>query len=128
MRSVKKIERTCIFCGKTRSGKIISDDGYDFEGHMRGTPNSEEFIDKCSCSFGQLVNSMPQVKKMCLNCAFCKGLYCTNQKQITKVRQMIGHFDIEFGRLKINDFTKGCTEHKLNYQIVDELIKNKDKG
>jgi len=37
---------TCPFCGAVREGKTVTDDGYDWEGHHRGSGSSKTYIDK----------------------------------------------------------------------------------
>jgi len=124
MRSVQTFKVTCLFCGRARQGEVISDDGYDWEGHHRGTPSSERYLEKCTCKIGQLVNSLPPIKKMCLNCLSYKGRFCTNAKQIEKVRKMVSQFEINLPKLAVKDPTGCCDEHELDYHIFGELIKD----
>ncbi len=86
--------------------------------------NSERYLEKCTCKIGQLVNSLPPTKKMCLNCLSYRGRFCTNAKQIEKVRKMVSQFEINLPKLAVKDPTGCCDEHELDYHIFGELIKD----
>lgn len=114
---------TCLFCGRKISGETITEDGYDWEGHHRGTSSSETRIGKCNCPFGQLLGTMPKIKPMCRNCYYYKNGNCTNPKQIAAIKEQIGNFDVIVKGFLVKNPDIGCERHELDYGIFDDLIK-----
>lgn len=115
----------CPFCGNKRQGVTETDDGCDWEGHHRGRASSETYIEKCNCKFGQLVKTMPRIKRMCRNCFHYINGCCTNQEEIEQVKKLAGNFDITVNKFSVKDPNIACMKHELDYGIFDELFEEK---
>lgn len=125
METKKTFDVICPFCGNVRQGKTITDDGYDWEGHKRGRVESNTYIDKCHCAFGQLVKSMPHIKPMCGNCYHYVEGKCTNPKEIEEIKKLAGNFDITVNQFFVKAPNIACMKHELDYGIFDDLFIDK---
>lgn len=118
---------TCKFCGRTLTVTTTSDDGYDWCGHHRGYCSSDTYTEKCSCEFGRLENSLPHVKKMCMNCKHYQDGDCTNKKEIDEIKNLTGNFDLKVTKLAVKKPNLNCKYHELDYRIFEELIDKESK-
>lgn len=112
---MKREERTCKFCGKTRNIiNVNTHSGIDYDGRNCGPVYTTDNDAGCSCKLGQAAFQKYQIKKMCLNCKYMKLNQCTNA--ITK-SEICSQFDVK--ELAIKDSTKNCK----NWEIDSEVFK-----
>lgn len=110
MVNTTKFERTCKFCGRTRTVTCTSDNGVDYMGHARGSSSTWDDDVGCDCELGKLVFRKITIKSMCLNCKYYKSGCCTNKKELSEVIEMLNCGD----RLHIKAPIKKCKYHELN--------------
>ena len=122
MDTVTTYNETCPFCGRILTHKVRSEDGYDWEGHKRGSPSATVHKQTCSCAFGALVETMPHVKNMCLNCISCENGSCTSKLHLQEMSKMMENFEICTDQFRIKDAKGSCSHHQLDNKIFCKLF------
>lgn len=116
-------DEVCVYCGKEYEVTYYTDDGFDFDGHKRGSTSTRK-EGKCNCEAEQLLEKL-KIKKMCINCAYYDVGYCQNQKTINELRESMEAFD--FGMRKnilIKHKEKKCKNYKFNTQLIKDIFIN----
>ena len=107
------------FLWQKRKYNVVSDDGMDWLGHARGRVFEEEYDEGCNCPLGKIEHEKQEIKKMCENCKYYTGLYCTNKNVIDSVSKI---FNMP-NKLEIKDSTKSCDSWELNIDFFKQLVK-----
>lgn len=123
MEDVRNLTRICPICGKTIKYKEIYEDGRDWEGHQRGTPEYRKEGYHCTC------DSTP-FKRMCINCKYYKNYTCTNYDMQSAYKQKIENISplvIEEFKLKVpsNKITMSCNYWELNKDVLEPYFEKK---
>lgn len=110
--------RICKLCGKPIIYNVRTNDGYDWNGHQRGTGSSEEIGNECNCS---------KYKRMCLNCKYYNDISkdCNNKKVIDEYNKKIEEtfFNLEMTSvIGIKTPTRHCGHWELSQRIAKQLF------
>ena len=81
---------------------------------------------------GKCPNAELHLKKMCLNCESCDGMFCNNQDNLNdaveKIKQNVpaGYSleNIELKPIALKDVTKKCKRWSLNFDIIKAEYEN----
>lgn len=119
MRHKEHNKVTCVFCGNERTIETITDDGCDYYGHHRGAEDTEYYDNGCDCILGELEQENPEIKMMCLNCKYLKGLRCGNKERMKDISDIFEFTESPI----IKNLTGACSCWELNLDIFKKLIK-----
>ena len=107
----------CPFCGKELA--VVTYYNNSNEVWMGNYKEEDSFstTEQCNCIFGSMVEQPYKIKRMCLNCSFCKNNKCVESHNLANITHMNEDFDIGITELKIKDITGYCEYYKPNTEI-----------
>ena len=107
----------CPFCGKELA--VVTYYNNSNEVWMGNYKEEDSFstTEQCNCIFGNMVEQPYKIKRMCLNCSFCKNNKCVESHNLANITHMNEDFDIGITELKIKDITGYCEYYKPNTEI-----------
>lgn len=117
----------CPFCGQTRLVTVMTEDGFDYTGHQRGSSYSETEDRGCKCELGQLQHKAENgditIIPMCVNCKHHKAGCCTNRETIREISTMFNITE----PIQIRDTRKSCAHWEFKNELVTRLFTIKEK-
>ena len=116
----------CPFCGKELSVVTYYNDSNEVGVENCKQEDSFSTTEQCSCIFGNMAEQPYKIKRMCLNCSFCKDNKCVESHNLANITHINEGFDIDVTELRIKDIVGCCEYYKLNPEIFSVFMEKID--
>ena len=122
MTETTKCKHICPFCGDEITYTHFSEDGYDWEGHHRGSAKDWNNFHPCPCE-------ERKYKQMCVNCKFYDAdtVTCRNSEVVHEWNAMLDNQNVSFQipdvPIKIKKPTNHCKYWHLNADLIEKYFK-----